>query len=487
MDWSTRMHAVGSQAAHSDVYDSSTLPYFSTTYSSGKHQYTHSDSFASHLNMGNITAKKTFLASFDTVEDNITNSSYDADAFQLKKNNSVMSAGIMFGTGVIGNLLAIFVLLRSGRDQRRTIFYRLVAGLTITDLIGTTLVSPVVITVYLNDFKWKGGQVMCSYFGYSMAFAAYATMTIVCAMSIERVICIKHPFLYQSRLSKKHATIFLLCCWIFAAIIAALPLAGFGEFVLHYPYTWCFFDYYTPLPIHKGFNCLFAGLALLIISTTFMCNMTVMYTLLNSWRKKKILNGNSRKYNGYNKRFAELQMLVLLIGITAVFSTCYTPLMVRILINQTGVKPDLKTDLLMIRFASLNQILDPWVYILLRREVVWKVIQGIKFLFGVRENEPDYELTIQKANLMNDGENQSCCRFCLHCMCDPPMKRPRSESLFSTSEYELRRSTIVRTSPMQYKVEGLRHDSRIPRFGSEKELNQLLTTLKNQNQNQSKR
>lgn len=330
MALSTKMdNNVGSPAR--ELYDATTTLSYLSLYSSSspQHQYSQSETLAPDINMGNFSAKKSYLASLSSmVDDNITNTSFDADAFQLKKNNSVMSAGIMFGTGVFGNLLAIFVLLRSGPEQRRTIFYRLVAGLTFTDLIGTTLVSPVVITVYLNDFKWKGGQMMCNYFGYSMAFAAYATMTIVCTMSIERVICIKHPFVYQSRLSKKHATIFLFCCWIFAAVMASLPLMGFGDFVLHYPYTWCFFDYYTPKSIHKGFNCLFAGTAIIIISITFLCNMTVMYTLLSSWRKKKILNGNSRKYNGYNKRFAELQMLVLLVGITAVFSTCYTPLMV---------------------------------------------------------------------------------------------------------------------------------------------------------------
>lgn len=38
-------------------------------------------------------------------------------------------------------------------------------------------------------------------------------------------------------------------------------------------------------------------------------------------------------------------------------------------------------DLLAIRFASTNPILDPWIYILLRKAVLSKVIENIKCLF----------------------------------------------------------------------------------------------------------
>lgn len=42
---------------------------------------------------------------------------------------------------------------------------------------------------------------------------------------------------------------------------------------------------------------------------------------------------------------------------------------------------DKNPDLLAIRFASTNPILDPWIYILLRKAVLSKVIENIKCLF----------------------------------------------------------------------------------------------------------
>lgn len=114
------------------------------------------------------------------------------------------------------------------------------------------------------------------------------------------------------------------------------------------------------------------------------------------------------------------------------------------IINQTELLPrNVRLDLLMIRLASMNQILDPWVYILLRRELLWKVISCFKTLCRIRQN-PD--LIPQKSQY--DIENDTCCIFCFHCLCDPPVKRPRSGSLYSSMyESEHRRSTITSSTP----------------------------------------
>ena len=55
---------------------------------------------------------------------------------------------LMFSTGVLGNLVALLLLWRSRRENARSVFYRLVAGLAVTDLLGTVATSPVTILVY---------------------------------------------------------------------------------------------------------------------------------------------------------------------------------------------------------------------------------------------------------------------------------------------------------------------------------------------------
>lgn len=49
--------------------------------------------------------------------------------------------------------------------------------------------------------------------------------------------------------------------------------------------------------------------------------------------------------------------------------------------NQTEEPFGLNKDLLAIRMASVNPILDPWIYILLRKTVVLKLMEKIKCLF----------------------------------------------------------------------------------------------------------
>ena len=248
----------------------------------------------------------------------------------LKKNNSVISSSVMFSLGVLSNVLALIVLKRSPVDQKRKLFYHLVAGLTLNDLFGTMCLSPFVIATYVNDFKWIGGVYTCKYFGFMMVFAGVATSTIVCLMAIERLISIRHPYLYYSRLRKKHAMFFLLGAWTFAGTVASLPLIGFGEIVLKYPYTWCFIDYYTDNDVSRAYNYLFAFLELITIAITVTCNAIVLYTLFKTKMRglARKRSGESRTFSGYSRRYAEFQMAVLLIGITIVFSSCYLPLIV---------------------------------------------------------------------------------------------------------------------------------------------------------------
>eukprot|EP00062_Callorhinchus_milii_P027088 gi/632989977/ref/XP_007883936.1/ PREDICTED: prostaglandin E2 receptor EP4 subtype-like [Callorhinchus milii] len=79
-------------------------------------------------------------------------------------------------------------------------------------------------------------------------------------------------------------------------------------------------------------------------------------------------------------------MVILLIATSAVVLVCSIPLVVRVFVNQLTrpeVVQDLakNPDLLAIRIASVNPILDPWVYILLHKSVLTKLLEKIKWLF----------------------------------------------------------------------------------------------------------
>lgn len=118
----------------------------------------------------------------------------------------------------------------------------------------------------------------------------------------------------------------------------------------------------------------------------------------------------------------------------------------------------------MIRLASLNQILDPWVYILFRREILQKVIETIKCVCCLqterrRDSDPNFRRQISQrpsmislqtqsiqrpstiSQLVND--NMSCFDFCMQCIMYTP-HRGRSGSIFTSDGEECmsRRSTL---------------------------------------------
>lgn len=101
--------------------------------------------------------------------------------------------------------------------------------------------------------------------------------------------------------------------------------------------------------------------------------------------------------------------------------------------NQTGLVCNTVLDLQLIRLASFNQILDPWVYILLRKELLWKIISGVKYICN--RGQADLISLPQK---QFDVESANCCMFCFHCLCDPPVTRQRSGSIFSQDSQYIR-------------------------------------------------
>ena len=58
--------------------------------------------------------------------------------------------------------------------------------------------------------------------------------------------------------------------------------------------------------------------------------------------------------------------------------SCRLLFQIHILINQTTGRLNYRADLIGVRLASINQILDPWVYILLRKSVIIKCFKTFK-------------------------------------------------------------------------------------------------------------
>ncbi|XP_030630603.1 prostaglandin E receptor 4 (subtype EP4) c [Chanos chanos] len=314
---------------------------------------------------------------------------------------SLITSATMFAVGVLGNLVAIVVLCISKKEQKETTFYTLVCGMAITDLLGTCFTSPVVIATYVAG-RWPGGALLCHFFSFSMLFFGSAGMSILCAMSVERYLAINHAYFYSQYVDRTMARFALMATYLANIVLCIMPSFGFGEHVRHFPGTWCFLDWRARNSLGASYSFLYGGFMLMLIAVTVLCNFAVCRSLVVMNQRTRIVRAELSGQAGSKRRFpklpsvasaAEIQMFWLLILMTIVFLVCSIPLVVRIFVNQlygpahisAGGKPDYRSDLLAIRFASFNPILDPWVYILCRKNLLTKGCDRFKRTAGQRK------------------------------------------------------------------------------------------------------
>ncbi|XP_030215166.1 prostaglandin E receptor 4 (subtype EP4) a [Gadus morhua] len=305
---------------------------------------------------------------------------------------------IMFIFGVVGNLIAIVVLCKSRKEQKETTFYTLVCGLAVTDLLGTLLASPVTIATYVKG-SWPGGDALCQYFGFTMLFFSLAGLSIICAMSIERYIAINHAYFYNDYVDQRLAGMTLVAIYFSNAFFCALPGMGFGQIKKQYPQTWCFIEWRSNVTSDAAYTYTYAGFSSVLILATVICNVLVCGALIRMHRRfvrrmslgtdiaRNVSVDPRRRSRSFGRTAGvEIQMVILLIGTSVVVLICSIPLVAQVFLNQlyktpVELKLDQNPDLRAIRFASFNPILDPWIYILLRKAVLRKLMEKIKCLF----------------------------------------------------------------------------------------------------------
>lgn len=244
---------------------------------------------------------------------------------------------VMFIFGVMSNLIAIVVLCKSRKEQKETIFYTLVCGLAVTDLLGTVLASPVTIVTYVKG-SWPAGEPLCQYFGFVLLFFSLAGLSIICAMSVERYVAINHAYFYNDYVNQRLAGATLLAIYVSNGVFCALPSVGFGRVTMQYPETWCFLDWRTEKNVHAAFSYMYAGVSFALILATVVCNVAVCGALMRMHRRfvrrMSLSSDQGRATEVGRKRScrrlagAEIHMVVLLIATSAVVLVCSIPLVV---------------------------------------------------------------------------------------------------------------------------------------------------------------
>ncbi|KAK5866432.1 hypothetical protein PBY51_020623 [Eleginops maclovinus] len=298
--------------------------------------------------------------------------------------------------GIISNIVALFILANAYSQQRRrtkATFLIFASSLVVTDFIGHLIPGALVLRLYLSggvhpdDFNSSDG--MCQFLGGSMVFFGLCPLFMGCAMAAERCLGVTKPLLHSSLVTKTRTKICLSTIWLAALCVALLPCLQLGSYAYQDPGTWCFIKVLSDTQeVDLAFVVLFSGLGLASLAVALVCNTISGLTLVLARLRRKPGSHHSAKSH-------DIEMVVQLVGIMVTSCICWSPLLIFGLMSAirsyTGsIAEDLssyKTLMVMaVRLATWNQILDPWVYILLRRTVLRKIYLISKCQMGLRGN-----------------------------------------------------------------------------------------------------
>ncbi|KAM6229752.1 prostaglandin E2 receptor EP4 subtype isoform 2-T3 [Porphyrio hochstetteri] len=207
--------------------------------------------------------------------------------------------------------------------------------------------------------------------------------------------------LCKSRKEQKETTFYTLVCGLAVTDLLGTCLVSPVTIATYLQNRWPggpALYWQTKEATHAAYSYMYAGFSSFLIMVTVICNILVCVALIRMHRQfmRRTSLGTdttSSRLSDFRRRRsfrrmagAEIQMVILLIATSLVVVICSIPLVVRVFVNQLYQPDSVKDvsqnpDLQAIRIASVNPILDPWVYILLRKTVLSKAIEKIKCLF----------------------------------------------------------------------------------------------------------
>ncbi|KPP58447.1 thromboxane A2 receptor-like [Scleropages formosus] len=243
-------------------------------------------------------------------------------------------------------------------SRSRSSFLIFLASLVVTDFMGLLVTGSIVISFHVTHFNWAELDPrchFCNFMGMSMVFYGLCPLLLGATMAVERFVGINRPFAHSTHMSKSRAMFTVLLVWVFAGSISLLPVAGLGSYHLQMPGSWCFLNI-SSQSLDMFFCLIFSLVGLLSLILSFVLNTVSVVTLL------RVCCGPD---SARRQRNHEVEMMVQLILIMITASVCWCPLLILILKNAMSaetVSPEIL--LFSLRLACLNQICDPWIYIL---------------------------------------------------------------------------------------------------------------------------
>ncbi|XP_068124076.1 G-protein coupled receptor 183 [Hyperolius riggenbachi] len=300
------------------------------------------------------------------MDDNISNDTRNKTCDWYSHQNSArillpLFYSMIFLFGLLGNLLALFVIHKNRRKLNSTTLYS--KNLVISDIFFA-IASPTRIAYYALGFDWKLGEAFCRIVALFLYINTYAGVNFMTCLSVDRFMAVVHPHRFNKMRRVRTAKIICIIVWLLVFLqtfplllldMSHVELDG-KTTCMEYPN----FEKIDNLPFMLLGACVIGYFVPLII--ILYCYSQISLKLCQTARKNP-LAGKS----GTNRKATSTIVLVIV-----VFLICYTPYhvaiiqhMVKKLINEPNCK-EIEVFHAVLHFTvclmNLNCSLDPLIY-----------------------------------------------------------------------------------------------------------------------------
>ncbi|XP_061175739.1 prostaglandin E2 receptor EP2 subtype-like [Saccostrea echinata] len=280
-----------------------------------------------------------------------------------KENESAVPVYIQLTLGALGNILAVVLLWLSRHEHKWQSFYVLFSGLVMTDLIHNCVCYPLVLQRYISHFTWCFPEEICDLFSFMEAFFHLASGLTIGVMTVDRYLHMKNK---RQRISRFNYVTLFCSLLIISGVISSLQLIGVGNSQLFYPGSWCFLDF-TSRSVGNKINAFIYSLTGIIIMlvTIVIGLITILMTCRSNEHQALLLDNQlvSGIYDSHVTKFLVISMFT--------FVLLWGPLLIDILLHATDLTTsNNRKELWLVRLMYLNTQINPWLYVILRRESV---------------------------------------------------------------------------------------------------------------------
>ncbi|XP_062587037.1 thromboxane A2 receptor-like [Saccostrea cucullata] len=160
---------------------------------------------------------------------------------------------------------------------------------------------------------------------------------------------------------------------------------GVGQENLYFPGSWCYFDFVGNTTGNRVMSYIYALIGISILSVTSTINAITIYRIWRDPDRLRYLE-DTRRISGS----LDSHVMIFISAVTVVFVILWTPLIVVVFLHAANIRNENnEVELWFLRMTVCNAIVDPWLYIVLRKESLEKIIYILRQCTGnpSQENE----------------------------------------------------------------------------------------------------